>query len=238
MRFSRSRLATIEEKNNFRSAYKYIGLSVVALLLLVFLGIPLLTRLTGFIGEIKKTSQPVEINDITPPAPPQVETLPEATNKEKLDIKGSSEAGATIRLFINDTQESVVTDNNGQFSFSTDLIKGENKISLLAKDEAGNESTSTPEYVVTFDNKDPELEVTSPQDGQSYYGSLQRQVVIEGKTEEGTTININDRFVVVESDGSFAYATSLLEGDNNFNIKATDKAGNETIKGITLHYWK
>jgi len=221
-----------------KSAYKYILLSIVLILFFIFLGIPLLTKLTGFIGDVKKTGQPVEINDTTPPAPPQVENLPEVTNKEKIEIKGSSEPNATIRLFINNSQESVVTDKNGQFSFTTNLVKGENNISLLSKDEAGNESTSTPEYLLIYDNIDPELEVTSPQDGQSFYGSLQRQIVVEGKTEEGCFIYINDRVIIVESDGSFAYATSLQEGDNNFNVKATDKAGNETVKGITLHYWK
>jgi hypothetical protein len=238
MRFARSRLATIEEKKNMKRVYIYVSLSIVAIVIFIFLGIPILTNLTGFIGEIKKTNQPVEKEDITPPAPPQVDDLPVATNKDKLEIKGSSEAGANIKLFINDSNETVVADKNGKFSFTTSLVKGENKISLLSRDDAGNESTSTPEYIVTYDNKDPELEVTSPPDGQSYYGSLQRQVVIEGKTEDGASITINDRMVVVESDGSFAYATSLQEGDNNFNIKASDNAGNETTKGITLHYWK
>ena len=238
MRIFRSRLSTVEERKNMSSAYKYLLFSVFFIIFFIFFGIPVLTKITGLIGDLKKSDLPVEINDNTPPAPPQINPLPEATNKNKLEIKGSAEEGATIRLFINNTEETVIADKNGAFSFSTILNKGENTISLLAKDASENESTSTPDYLVIYDDKEPELEISSPQDGQSFYGSLQRQIVIEGKTEAGASITINDRIVVVEQDGSFAYAISLQEGDNNFNIKSTDKAGNQIVKGITLHYWK
>lgn len=238
MLFKTTRLKTLEEKSNTKKAFIYVLLTVGLMVLFLFLGIPALTKLAGFLGDFKKGGQAIEKNDTTPPAPPKLDSLPEFTNQPNLEIKGVSESGATLNLFINDTTESVVADKQGLFTFSTQLQKGKNTISVLSKDASGNESLASDTVAVTFDDKAPELEITSPADGASFYGSLQRQVVIEGKTEEGGSVYINDRMVIVEDDGTFNYASTLEEGDNNFNLKAQDRAGNETVKGITLHFWK
>lgn len=238
MKLFNNRFTTIEEKRNQKKTLIYIVLSIIIIVAFIYLGIPGLAKLASFVGDFKKGEEPIEINDTTPPAPPQLEDLPEFTNKANLKIKGSAEPGSTVKLFINDSSEEVLSDKDGQFNFSTNLKKGENKISALAKDTTGNEGSPTSEKTVIFDDLPPDLEITAPTDGTSFYGSLQRQIVIEGKTEEQVSISINNRVVVVESDGRFSFATTLVEGDNNFNIKATDRAGNETTKGITFHYWK
>ncbi|MEJ2441808.1 MAG: hypothetical protein P8Y06_02730, partial [Patescibacteria group bacterium] len=69
-------------------------------------------------------------------------------------------------------------------------------------------------------HKDPE--------GKEFYGAKERQITIEGVTEEGVSLTINDRVVAVDEDGGFAFSTTLGEGENNFNIKSADKAGNQT----------
>jgi len=231
-------MASVEEKKNIRKSIIYIILTIVLLVLLVVYWLPLTAKIAGFLGNIKSSSQPIEKVDTTPPAPPKIELLPEATNKLSLVIVGSTEAGATVKLFINDSVEEVVADKSGDFNFTFGLNKGENIVSALTRDAAGNESIPTEEYKILYDNEKPPLDILSPEDGKNFYGSMERQTVIEGKTEEDAEVTVNDRVVVVESDGTFAYATSLTEGDNNFTIKATDKAGNQSEKGITLRFWK
>lgn len=236
--FKHRRISTLEEKKNLKSAYIYIILTVFIVVFFIIFGIPLLSRMTNFISDMKRSNEPITKEDTTPPAPPKSDFLPEATNKENLEIKGSVEPSVLVTLFINEEKLETTSDKDGRFSFNITLARGENNISLRAKDEGGNESTASEEYIVIYDDKEPDLEIISPPDGKTFSGTLQRQVVIEGKTEEGAKITINDRLVVVEEDGSFTFATTLQEGGNNFNIKSVDKAGNETTKGITLQYWK
>jgi len=91
-------------------------------------------------------------------------------------------------------------------------------------------------YEVVFDNESPDLEVTSPEEGKEYYGSKERQITIEGLTEDGVSLTINDRIVAVDEDGTFTFLTTLNEGKNNFNIKSTDKAENQTEMDFSVSF--
>lgn len=223
-----SRLASTEESKNLKKAYIYIALSIIALVFLVFLGIPTLVKFAGFIGTIGRSNKDIEITDTIPPAPPQFDDLPEFTNNEVLNITGTSENGAIISITANSNSSEVVADIEGKFSFTFNLNKGENTIKAVAKDISGNTSVETKEYKIIFDNTDPKLEVNSPKDGDSFYGSGQRQVTIKGTVDELVDLTINNRFVTVKEDKTFLYATTLSEGDNTFEVKAVDRAGNES----------
>ncbi len=231
-----SRLASVEEKRNIKTAYKYIFLSIIALVVLVFLGIPLLVKFAGFIGDLGKSSKPVEINDITPPAPPQFDQIPEYTNNERIEISGKSESGATITITANDNDSEIIANNDGVFHFSFNLIKGENSISAYAKDGNSNKSTQTQNYKVVYDNEEPKIEITSPNDGASLYGNSQRQLTIKGSVDENVNLTINGRIVVLKDDYTFSYLTTLNEGENKFDIVAMDPAGNETLSALTINF--
>jgi bacillopeptidase F len=89
---------------------------------------------------------------------------------------------------------------------------------------------------VNFDNEPPKLDITKPTDGSEFYGSRQRQLVIEGTTDENATININSRMVVVDNQGNFSFGITLQDGTNEFTIKAQDAAGNTTEKTLKVQY--
>lgn len=231
-----SRLASVEERKNVKNAYKYIVWSIIALVLLVFLGIPTLVRFAGFIGDIAKSDKPVEVNDITPPAPPQFDEIPEFTNKEILEITGQSENAAIIKIRANNNDSEVVANSEGKFNFTFNLNKGENSIDATATDLSGNQSTQTQTFRISYDNEDPELTVESPADGSSFFGSGQRQLSIKGAVDENADLRINDRFVSLKDDNTFSFATTLSEGENKFEIKATDPAGNESSTSLTVTF--
>lgn len=231
-----SRLASVEERKNVKNAYKYIAWSIIALVLLVFLGIPTLVRFAGFIGDIAKSDKPVEVNDITPPAPPQFDEIPEFTNKEILEITGQSENAAIIKIRANNNDSEVVANSEGKFSFTFNLNKGENSIDATATDLSGNQSTQTQTFRISYDNEEPELTVESPADGSSFFGSGQRQLSIKGAVDENVDLRINDRFVSLKDDNTFSFATTLSEGENKFEIKATDPAGNESSTSLTVTF--
>lgn len=231
-----SRLASVEEKKNIKRAYFYIFLSVLALVFLVFLGIPTLVRFAGFIGDIAKSDKPVEINDITPPAPPQFDDIPEFTNNETIEITGQSENAAVIKIVANKHNSEVVANSEGKFSFTFNLLNGENTIKATATDLSGNQSTETQTVKVSYDNSEPKLEITNPEGGSSFFGSGQRQLSIKGSVDEYVDLRINGKVVSLKDDNTFSYATTLSEGENKFEIIAKDPAGNETSTSLTASF--
>ena len=231
-----SRLARTEERKNKRQAVFFAFLTIAALVILFSFGLPTIAKFSALLSDLKQSNQPIEKNDTTPPAPPQIDVLPEATNEQSIKISGSAEPAATLRFSLNGKKREILVDSEGKFSFSFNLRLGENRISTKVVDSAGNESQETQTITVLYDTEEPTLELLTPADGSDFYGAKQRQVVIEGQTEPGVSLTINDRFVVVEDDGSFAFATTLAEGTNEFSVKAKDKAGNETEEKLTLNF--
>ncbi len=231
-----SRLARTEERQSIRRAILFTFLTIVSIFAFIFLGLPVLAKFAGFLTDLKKSGLPIERNDTTPPAPPRLESLPEYTNEFSVEVKGTTEAGASVILFLNDDEEELVVNKDGEFNFTFKLDKGENTVSVKARDAAGNESQETNVYKIIFDNEPPELEVTSPEDGKEFYGSKERQVSINGKTEESASVTINDRIVAVDASGNFTFVTTLSEGENGFTIKTEDKAGNSTEASLTLRF--
>ena len=231
-----SRYVTTEERRNLRRALLFGLLTIAAIIGLLFFGLPSVAKFAAFLSDLRGSTQPVDKNDTTPPAPPRLGQLPEATNKTELEINGTTEEGATVILSLNGKEEEIVADADGKFVFSYPLKDGENLISAKAKDRAGNESQESKVYSVTFDDQKPDLEISTPADGTSFFGEKQRQVTVQGKTEAGVTLTINDRIVKVEEDGSFTFLTTLGEGANSFNLKSTDKAGNQTEKTISVNF--
>jgi len=219
-----------------RRAVMFIFLAVAGSVLLFFVGIPLMGRFTAFVSDIGKSNKNIAASDTTPPAPPRFSNFSDFTNQENMDVSGVAETGAVVKLTFNGVEQETITDKDGNFIFNLKLIKGENYLSAIAVDGAKNESIATREYTITFDNKAPDLTIDSPSDGASFFGSGQRQVTINGTTEAGVGVTVNDRIVAVEEDGKFQFTTTLNEGSNQFNVKSFDKAGNTTEVGISLNF--
>ncbi len=238
MAYLYSRKAITEEKNNKKRAAIYILLTIIGILFFVFLGIPLIARMASFIAEIRKGSQKIEKEDTTPPASPYVQTPPDYTNLPKVEIKGETEPGISIIVNANSQKEEIVSTKEGIFTYNFQLKEGENKISFVAKDNAGNESAESKIYTIVYDRTPPEITIKSPKDGESFYGSKQRQITIEGEVKDADVLRINGRIVIIENDGSFTYAVTLQEGGNNFEIVAEDKAGNKTTERLTVDFWR
>jgi len=230
-----SRRKTIEEKRNRRKTFIFFFLTIISIVLLFFYGLPAVIKYAAFFADLKNSSRPVELSDNTPPPPPFLESLPTHTNEEDIEIKGRTEPGATVKIFLNKKEHELLANNEGGFNLSLTLRDGSNKISAIAIDTSGNESQNT-QFVITFDNENPDIVITKPEDGSSYFGPKQRQLTIEGITEGNAKLSINGRWVVVDSNGKFSYAATLDEGDNNFTITAEDEVGNSSESSISVTY--
>ena len=227
-----------EEKRNLRRAILLIVISIALLTVLAIFGLPLTAKFATFVSDFKNGNKVIQTVDTTPPGPPNLADLPQATNQQSLQISGTSEPLATVLLSLNGTITSTLADKDGNFVFSVNLTKGDNTISAQVKDQAGNVGQSSATYTVTFDNEIPKLDISSPQDGASFYGSKQQTVTITGSTKPGASVTVNDRLVRLNDDGTFSYQFNLNTGDNTLNFSVVDRAGNKTNKSITLHYFE
>lgn len=226
-----------EEKQNIQKAIKFTFLTIIAVILLFFYGIPILGKFAGFVSDLAKGDKPIVKTDKTPPAPPQIEDLPEFTNQKTIKITGKSEEGAIIKFKLNSKNEEIVANSEGKFSIDFHLNDGKNTIDVMAIDSSGNESQKTETKNVTFDNSEPKLTLGSPSDGSLFFGSRQRQVSIKGSVDDkDTRVTVNDKFVAVEDNGDFQFTTTLNEGVNKFSIKAIDPAGNSSEKDLSLNF--
>jgi hypothetical protein len=61
---------------------------------------------------------------------------------------------------------------------------------------------------------------------------------VEGRTEQGAGMTINDEKVTLSSDGSFSFDLGLNTGRNNVTIQITDLAGNVLKKTVYINYEK
>jgi len=236
MRLNYSRLQSVEEKKNLKSTVIFAVLTIAVIVFLGFVGIPLLGRVTLFVSNLRGSSKVVTNTDTTPPAPPRFNNFPAFTNQQNVTLTGTAEPGSTVKLSFGGGSQQILTDKDGNFSFNLQLSDGDNNFSAVAVDPAGNQSQQSQTYDITFDNKPPSLTVTSPSDGTSFYGSNQRQVTIQGTTDAGSQITVNDRIVSVDDSGNFQYTTTMNDGANPFAVKSTDQAGNTAEKDITLNF--
>lgn len=233
---SNSRLSRLEEKRTKRQLI-LISIGIILLIVLsITIGIPLLVRVSVLLGNLGGNTQ-ITDSDTTPPFPPILNPILEATNSAQLKVDGYAEPESTLNLFLNDEQiEEVLVARDGAFSFSDITLKdGANAIYAVAKDQGGNLSNQSESQTIVYKKTGPKLEIESPHDGQTY-GRNQDEIIVKGKTDPDASIRLNDRFVSRKDDGSFEYPLILQEGETTLTIIARDQAGNETKTELKVTY--
>lgn len=232
-----SRRYKVAEKKAARRGVFFMFLSILLLGGFFIFGLPLLANFVGLVDTFKKSSTPVQADDTTPPPPPQLNSQPpSATQENRFTFIGRAESGSTLSIFKNQVKsKEMLVDDSGIFSYEATLSEGENRFHFVSTDPAGNTSESSPVYLIILDAQSPSLEVSKPQDGQTFY-SLDKNVTVEGTTERDAQVTINDRLAVVGLEGSFSQKIKLSEGENTLLIIAVDKAGNKTEKSVKVTY--
>lgn len=233
-----SRLSRKERKKYTRQTFLLTILTIFLLIAIIFWGIPSLIKLAIFLSDLRSSSQPISGEDTIPPSPPVLQPLPDATSSAVIRVEGFAEEGSTLVLFVNRKEQyELLVESDGEFLFNkVKLNQGKNEIKAKSIDSSGNESQISTAYDISYDNLPPNLEVSSPSDGASFYGASEKNLRVTGKTDEDSTVRINGSFVIISQDGSFSYTLNLNSGENNITITASDKAGNTTTETITINY--
>jgi hypothetical protein len=232
-----SRLQKIEDRRNKQQAILFVLLSIGFILLIFFVGIPMLIRAAVFLGDVRSSGQSIEKNDSIPPIPPRLLEQFEATSSADLSVSGFAEPDSTVRITVNETEQGeTITASDGMFIFDgLQLDEGENSISAISSDAAGNISNPSRTLFITYDDQAPSLTITSPEDGATFYDT-DRQVIVAGETDEDARVRVKGFIAEVDTEGNFAKPLQLVEGENEIIVTARDDAGNTTSASIKVSY--
>jgi hypothetical protein len=118
-----------------------------------------------------------------------------------------------------------------------ELEKGRNVISATLVRSTTDESEHSPSVSWILDLNPPKINIASPEDGEDVETP---EALIRGSTQGETTLvarnaaNSASISTVAARDGTFEFQLPLVPGDNEIEITATDPAGNENTKKLTL----
>ncbi|HWA51917.1 MAG TPA: hypothetical protein VG895_02615 [Patescibacteria group bacterium] len=233
MRTYKSRLSEVENKNAIKSTLIYGGLTLLIIVWLIAFGIPLFSKFLNIVN--KPGSAPVVTSKQTV-LPPNLSSLPQFTNIKTATVSGTAMANATVKIFTNNSSTETQTDQNGNFSTYVNLTNGQNTIYAQTVDSNGNTSSNTSPVTITYTNQVPNLTISSPQNNQTFYGSTQQNISIQGSTDPNNTITINDHIAILDGGGNFNYPFVLQNGQNTIKVISTDQAGNTKEIDLTVTF--
>ena len=172
---------------------------------------------------------------------PTLDTIPEYTNQDAIDLTGSALPEETIALYLNGdrTNITVETDGDGEFTFKDTVLEEEGEAAFETAVVRGGlfkrRSEFSNEVVSEVDWTPPSSVVSLEYEGKTETGSVTVSgtadpdviVVFEGETEtyEAETDENGDFNVKV---------TDLAKGENELSVRVKDRAGNEVIAATTV----
>lgn len=171
--------------------------------------------------------------DSTAPAAPVLAAPATPTKVATLDLTGTAEADATVKIFADAAQIGEVrADGQGNFSLAgVTLTEGGNSFTATATDSAGNESAPSAAIKVVLDTAAPVISVTAPVENAFL---AEAAVTVTGSLDEVvSSLTINGRQVVVQGT-AFQQAVTLTPGINSIVLAATDPAGNAATRTVLV----
>ena len=164
--------------------------------------------------------------DTIPPTTLTLHNIVSLTNICTQLLSGNKEINSSI--WVNGV-EVIPVNSETVWSYDFELTEGENSISIISRDSAGNESNEINATIILDISAPaiPSLEtVTSPT-------NISTQI-LSGIKEANSSILINDTEVVsINSSTDWSYSYNLSEGINNISVTSRDAAGNESSSVTT-----
>jgi hypothetical protein len=214
-------------------------LAIIGIITFLIVGIVFFAPQVGsFFGLFSANrNQPDDIA-VVKPDQPVFSNIPKATKNNSITINGYTQSGYSVKLFVNGPEvANVVAGADGIFTFyDIKLIDGQNTIFAKTVDNTNVESDSTNVFNIYVDKDKPKIDITSPKDGDRIK-NLDKRISITGKVSEKAQVKINDKIAIVKPDLTFDFLLGVQnEGNVKISIVATDEAGNENIRDITVNY--
>ena len=231
-----SRLERVRSRKAGKQGIVYLLLALGLVIITIFWGLPALARLTGLMIKTDKTPA---VSDEQRPTPPIFSDIPEATYSAQVRIAGYAQPGLDVILFLNGAEyDRKLVAESGTFSFDkVNLSEGDNAAYAYTATPKDLRSEQSKNYTIVVDTTAPVVTIDSPKQGQVFRGQSERITKITGSVNElGSKVYIGERMVIVSSDGKFSLTYQLVEGDQELQIRVTDKAGNEGTSSLKLRW--
>ncbi|NNN26679.1 Ig-like domain-containing protein, partial [Pseudomonas nitroreducens] len=171
------------------------------------------------------------------------------TDDTRPEIQGTGKAGSTIKVSDGTVElgsTTVKADGTWSFTPVSDMGQGAHSITATATDKAGNVSDPTTAFIFTIDTVapiKPSIDLVTDDVG-AIQGPIANHGVtddptptLSGQAEANSKVTIYDNgsvlgSVMADANGAWSYTptTGISEGDHNFTVDATDKAGNTSVK--------
>jgi hypothetical protein len=233
-----SRLEKHLEKEAKKRLFFLIVFFLVAAYLFFSFGLPVVINTSVFISKIaEKPAANLSSETKDNYALLNINEIPTATNSPKVLISGGTFNLNKVAIYLNGkkvAQKNVSGNLDINYEIN-DLIEGDNEIYLVGYNKKDELIKKTRTFSVLYKNTKPKLEITTPKDNETVSN---QNLVIKGSTDKETVIQINETPVVVDALGNFESEINLNEGENKIKITATDIAGNQEEKTITVIYQK
>lgn len=230
----RSRIKQNVKKQNTKT----ILIIVSILFVLIIFGTQILIGFSLALDKLKGSDETeIESSTLEYIAPPFVDPLKEATKDDTIEVVGSvTLEDVKIELFVNNKSAGEKTPNSDNtFKFTNiKLLEGENTIKAKTIAPNGKKSAYSETQTIKYLNKEPTLEISTPQNGQTFKKD-QSPIKITGKTDPGARVTVNDFWAITSDNGDFYYMFPLKDGGNNLKIKSVDEAGNEKSVEININ---
>lgn len=233
---SQSRLERVRSRKAGKQGIIYLVLALLIIVATVLWGLPAIARLTGLI--MNDDSNPILEEELRP-TPPIFSDIPEATYSGQVKIAGYAQPGLEVILYINGAEyERKLVSESGTFGFDkVKLSEGDNTAYAYTTTSHDLQSEQSRSYTIVVDTTKPTVSLDTPKEGEVFRGQSQRITTFAGKVSElGSKVYIGERMVIVQSDGTFTLPYQLIEGDQEVQIKAVDKAGNEGLSSIKVRW--
>jgi hypothetical protein len=230
-----SRLEEISRKRSVRNTIFILMGIIILIVVFFFYGIPLLINFSLFIERLGGGNDPSTTVNALYIAPPVFDPLQDATNSAQITVSGSALPNQTVKIYVNGKyiSQSTVGDNKNFIFNNVTLDPGDNTIKAKSVSDQDKESSYSQDIHISFINKAPDLEINSPQNNQAI-SSGDAQIKVEGKTNPGVRVTINGYWAIVDNQANFSYLLRLQKGENKIKAVASDDAGNQTSKEITV----
>src|SRR6266487_2897927 len=151
------------------------------------------------------------------------------TKQTPVTVSGTVTNATPVTVDVNGTP--VPVDGAGVFTGQVPLAEGANPLTVTAHDAATN--TATVVRIVTLDTQAPAIAVTQPADGDIINAA---SVTTTGTVTDATasTLTVNGNPAPLGGGGAFSVEVPLAPNANTITYSATDAAGNNATKSITV----
>ena len=226
-----------EEKKLYRKLLFILAVIFSVVFLFIYAGLPLLAKIIVAVTSVNQnTVSQNQTGGSLYIFPPVLDPQPESTNSSELRISGYSEKETTIKIYLNgDEAAKILADLDGRFQTNKlSLKEGSNTIQAISVIK-NQESSPSSAISILYKKSLPLLEIDNPENNEKFSSGSQ-EISIQGSTDPGNRVTINDRFVIVNQEGKFNYTVRLSDGENKYKITASDPAGNQISEERTVTF--